>query len=272
MSSLYIVGTPIGNICDISERALNILKSVDLIACEDSRVSKKLLDNYGISQKLISYHKFNEKQRSEEFLKLLQLGNNIALISDAGMPCISDPGRILVNEVIKNLEDVKITCIPGANAITTFLTLIPRETEEFSFIGFMPRIKNQQQKLLEKYKYTDMVFFESANRLTETLENIKEFHGNDVQIAVGRELTKKYEEIKIGSPDEIIGYYKTNILKGEIVAMVYASKSDNIEEDELVQKIKKLKELNYSAKDISIIISSLYEINKNKIYKLALTL
>lgn len=270
MAKLFIVATPIGNKDDISQRALDTLKNVEIIACEDSRVSKKLLEAYGINGKLVSYHKFNEKYRSEELMAALKSGQNIALISDAGMPCISDPGRILVKEVRNELLDVTITCIPGASSVTTFLALAPRETEEFAFVGFLPRIKNQQEKVFSKYQYTDMVFFESANRLIETISNIKEFRGSDCKISIGRELTKLYEELQTGTPDEITNYYQTHTLKGEVVGMIYADSSQNADEAEIYGKIKILQDLNYSAKDISIIISSLFDLNKNSIYKLAM--
>ena len=266
---VYIVATPIGNMADFSSRAVDTLKTVDIIACEDSRTSASLLKNYGISTPLKSYHKFNEKQRTEEFIKLLNQGKKIALISDAGTPCISDPGRILINEIF---DKVKITSIPGACAVITFLSMIPRNTEEFAFAGFLPRIKNQQQKVFEKFVNIDTVFYESANRLLDTLENIKEFRGENTRIAVGRELTKVFEEIKTGTVCEIIDYYKQNILKGEIVCMLYAQDTAEDGEFEITEKIKKLKNLNYSDKDISVILSTLYGVNKNKIYKQALNL
>ena len=270
MGDLYIVATPIGNKDDITLRALQTLKTVDLIACEDSRVSKKLLDSFGINSKLVSYHKFNEKERSEMLIRTLEEGKSVALISDAGMPCISDPGRILVKEVKQTLPETKITCIPGASAVTTFLALTPRTGEEFAFIGFLPRVKNQQEQILTQYKFVDTVFFEAANRLIETINNIKAARGANCKIAIGRELTKLYEEVKTGTPDEIIAYYNNHTLKGEIAGMVYADPKEAADEAELCDKIKALQGLNYSAKDISQILSTLYPISKNAVYKLAL--
>ena len=267
---LYVVATPIGNRADISFRAVEILKSVDLIACEDCRTSSPLLESYGISTKLVSYHKFNEKQRTSEFLNVIKEGKKIALISDAGTPCISDPGRILVQELLDC--GVKVSAVPGACAVSTFLSMIPREREEFSFVGFLPRVKSQQQKLFEKYKNFDTVFYESANRLAETLENIAEFRGKDAGITVGRELTKRYEEICFGSVEEIIEYFKNNTLKGEIVCILYATIANNDNDSNIVEQIKKLKNLNYSDKDISAILSALFDVNKNKIYKLSLNM
>lgn len=265
---LYIVATPIGNKSDLSLRAIEILKNVDLIACEDCRTSSTLLENYGIGTKVVSYHKFNEKQRTQEFLKLIQNGKKIALISDAGTPCISDPGRVLVKELFEN--DIKITSIPGACAVVTLLSMVPRESEQFAFGGFLPRVKSQQEQVFEKFKYIDTVFYESANRLLDTFENIIDCRGKDAQIAVGRELTKMYEEVKKGNVSEILEYFKNNTLKGEIAFVLYAQQNLDENESELIDKIKKLKKNNYSDKDISQILSALYGVNKNKIYKMAL--
>lgn len=266
----YIVATPIGNKGDLSNRAITVLKSVDVIACEDSRTSAKLLDAYRIETKLISYHKFNEKQRTSEIMKMIEQGKKIALISDAGTPCISDPGRILVEELYN--KGIKITSIPGASAVVTFLSMIPRNTEEFAFAGFLPRVKSQQSAVFEKFKHTDMVFYESANRLIDTLENVSQSRGETARVAVGRELTKMFEETKVGTALEVIEYYKTNILKGEIVCMVYADEQSDCEDAVVEEKIKKLKTLNLSDKDISQIISTLYDVNKNKVYKISLNI
>lgn len=267
---LYVVATPIGNKSDMSERAIQTLKEVDLIACEDSRVSKKLLDSYGVDTKLVSYHKFNEKQRTEEFLKRLEAGTKIALISDAGTPCISDPGRILVNELFE--KGIEITSIPGSCAIITFLSQIPRNTEEFTFVGFLPRTKGAQQAVFDKHKNADMVFYESANRLIETLENIKLHNGPFAMVAVGRELTKVYEETVADTVENVIKYYEKNTLKGEVVAMIYGQKAVCAEESQIIEDVKKLKSANFSDKDISVILSVLQDVNKNKVYKLALSL
>lgn len=268
-AQVYIVATPIGNKGDFSKRAVDTLKNVDIIACEDSRTSANLLESFGINTKLISYHKFNEKQRTEEFLRLIEEGKKIALISDAGTPCISDPGRVLVNELYE--QGINITSIPGACAVVAFLSMIPRDTEEFAFAGFLPRVKGQQIKTFEKFVNTDMVFYESPNRLLDTLSNIEESRGVDAKVAVGRELTKMFEEVKTGNVSEIKKYFENNILKGEIVCMLYASHEKEQDESQLIEKIKKLKKMNYTDKDISQILSNLYDENKNKIYKLSLS-
>lgn len=264
----YIVATPIGNMSDITLRAIDILKKVDFIACEDTRVTRVLCEKYGFGAKLFDCHKFNEKERSEKIILLINEGKSVALVSDAGTPGISDPGSVLIKELIEN--DIKITSIPGACAVTTFLSQIPRNNEEYAFVGFIPRVKKQQIDILSKYKYTNCLFYESPNRLIETLENILDAFGESTKIAVGRELTKLFEEIKIGTIKEIIEYYKNNTLKGEIVVMVFAKETSEVSEEELKEKILLLKEEGFSDKDISIIISKLYNENKNKIKKLVL--
>lgn len=267
-SQFYIVATPIGNLSDITLRSLDVLKHVDYIACEDTRVTRVLCEKYGFCAKLFDCHKFNEKERSEKILSLLNDGKNIALVSDAGTPGISDPGCVLIQELIDN--GVKITSLPGACAVTTFLSMIPRSSEEYAFIGFIPRQKKQQVEILNKYKYTNCVFYESPNRLMETFENIQEAYGCDKKIAVGRELTKVFEEVKIGTVEEVIAFYKTNPLKGEIVVMVFASEKNEVSDDELIEKIAILKEEGFTQKDISKIISKLYNVNKNHVYKMVL--
>lgn len=263
-AKFFIVATPIGNLSDITLRAIDVLKSVDFIACEDTRVTKILAEKYGFNARLFDCHKFNEKERSEKIISLIDEGKSVALVSDAGTPGISDPGSVLIKSLRE--KNIEITSLPGACAVTTFLSQLPRDNEEYAFIGFIPRNKKQQDEILSKYKYTNCVFYESPNRLLETLENISKTR----KIAVGRELTKMFEEIKIGSVQEVIDYYQSNTLKGEIVVMVYAQEQTDVSEDELKEKIEILKNEGFSQKDISKIISKLYGVNKNKIYKLVI--
>lgn len=266
----YVVATPIGNLKDITLRALEVLKSVDFIACEDTRVTRKLLDKYEIKSNLFDYQKFNEKECSEKILDILNNGKSVALVSDAGTPGISDPGKVLFDVLRKN--DFKINVLPGACAVSAFLSGVSRESEYFAFVGFLPKGEKAQGEIFQKYKDTNLVFYESPNRLLATLKNIIEQKGPEAKVAVGRELTKMFEEIKIGSVSEIFDYYSNNVLKGEIVAMIFADNAIDLSEAELVDKIKKLKTEKFSDKDISKILSSLLGENKNKIYKLSLNL
>ena len=261
-NALYVVATPIGNLDDITLRALDTLKNVDVIAAEDTRNTSVLLEKYSISTKLISYHKYSENSRLELFLGYLNEGKSIALVSDAGTPLISDPGAVLV-EAVKN-EGYKVIPIVGACAILALLSSIPRIDEDFKFIGFLPRVKNQIKEIISKNKNENLVFYESPNRLIETLEIIKEDYPNK-KIALGRELTKKFEEIKVLSVIDMIEYYKNNILKGELALMLY--KDDEKDEIDVLDKIKKLKKLNLKDKEISSILAVLYDLNKNQIYK-----
>ncbi|MBP3924727.1 16S rRNA (cytidine(1402)-2'-O)-methyltransferase [bacterium] len=260
---LYIVPTPIGNLGDITQRALEILSSVDVIACEDIRVTQKLLNQFNIGTKCVSYHKFNEKERLSMFVNLLEEGKKIALVSDAGTPLFCDPGAVLVKELRE--KGFKITALAGANAVATFLSQVAREGEDFFFAGFLPRIKGQIEALLERYKNTDIVFYESPNRIMNTLNLIKEFNPS-CRVAVGRELTKVFEEVVEGSAAEVIEYFQNNVLKGEIVGIVFRT-PDIAENIDIESKIQILKKKNFSSKDISVILSSLYNISKNDVYK-----
>lgn len=263
----YIVPTPIGNLGDITQRAIETLKFVDIIACEDMRVTKKLLNHFGISTKCISYHKFNEKERINYFLEQLSDGKKIALVSDAGTPLFCDPGAVIVEELRKN--NYKVTSLAGANAVATFLSQVPRAGEDFTFTGFLPKTKSQIENLIKKYKTTDLVFYDSPNRILNTLEIIKNTSPNS-KVAIGRELTKIFEEVIIDTPNNIIEYFNNNTLKGEIVGLVYRSEN-NQDDTNIDEKISILKNKNFKAKEISIILSELYNVNKNDIYKRCLT-
>ena len=261
----YIVPTPIGNLGDITLRAIEVLKSVDLIACEDSRVTQKLLNHFDIRTKCVSYHKYNEKERINEILETLKSGKKMALVSDAGTPLICDPGSVIVKELRKN--GFSITSLPGANAVITFLSQVSRKNETFSFVGFLPKSHSQIENIAREYKNTDVVFYESPNRIIQTLEIIKKVRPQ-VKIAYGRELTKVFEEIIIDEIDNVINHLKANVSKGEFVCMISADEN-TCEISEFDDKIKLLQDKGFSAKDISVILSELYGINKNQIYKSA---
>ncbi len=265
---LYICPTPIGNLKDITFRAIELLNKVDLVLCEDTRTSQKLLNHYSISAKTISYHKFNEKQSAQNIISLLIEGKNIALISDAGTPIISDPGAELLKCAIEN--KIKIIPLAGASALTTFMSGVFNPCGQFLFLGFAPKKQSEKETILRKYKNLTTVFYESPNRLLKTLETLKEIMP-DAQVAVGRELTKLYEEIKQGAISEILSYYKQNPPKGEIVLAIIASEqSEN--EINLEEQILKLNEQGYSINDISKIISTLFGASKKEVYNLALNL
>ena len=258
----YIIPTPIGNIKDITLRALEIMKEVDIIACEDSRVTQKLLNHYDIKTKTLSYHKYNERERVSMMLELLNSGKKIALVSDAGTPLICDPGAILLEELRKN--NISTTSLTGSCAVSTFLSQVPRDTEEYTFVGFLPKSEKQIQELYDKYKYCNMVFYDSPNRLVKTLELIKEV-APEIKVAVGRELTKMFEEIVIDKIDNIINHFKDEV-KGEIVAMTFAQTQSEV--SEIKDKVEILKQKGFKSKEIAEILSSLYNFNKNDIKQL----
>ncbi len=263
---LYIVPTPIGNLKDITLRAVEVLKNVDIIACEDTRTTQKLLNHYDIKTKCYSYHKYNEKERVNFFKTLIKEGKKIALVSDAGTPLICDPGAVLIEELLK--DGISVTSLPGACAVTTFLSQVPRNGEEFTFVGFIPRSAEGIKKIFNDNINRQLVFYEAPERILKTLDIIKSSRG-DIRIALGRELSKLFEEIKIGKISELQEYFKDGI-KGEIVCMIYPSL--NIDEDELINRIKVLKSRGFKAKDISIILSSLFNENKNMIYDMAINI
>ena len=270
MGVLYIVAVPIGNLGDITLRAIEILKSVDCIACEDTRNTKVLLNKYDIHTKLTDCHKFNEKEKSGKILKLLENGGKVALVSDAGTPGICDPGSTLGEEILK--DGHQIVPVPGACAVSAFLSALPRANEFYTFVGFLPRTKSQREEIFSKFCGVNCVFYESPNRLMSTLEDISDYFGQNRKISVGRELTKVFEEIKTGTVGEIINYYENNTLKGEIVCMIYADEKRNSDDIELEKDIKTLKKQNFSDKDISKILSALKGVSKNKVYNLSLKL
>jgi len=219
---LYIVATPIGNLKDITLRAIEVLKSVNLIACEDTRHSKILLDRYGVKTPTTSYFQHNRFIKGEYILRLLQEGKDIALVSDAGMPGILDPGYNLINSAIKN--NIAITVIPGPTAFVNALVLSGKPAHKFIFEGFLPHrpiARRNRLKELAKLKYT-IIFYESCHRILAALEDIQAILG-DKEIVVARELTKKFEEIKHGSAKDILTALRKQKPRGEFIVVINCS-------------------------------------------------
>ena len=266
MGTLFVVAVPLGNLGDITYRAVEILKSVDCILCEDTRNTRVLLNKYSISTKLTDCHKFNEKERSTKVSELLENDGKIALVSDAGTPAICDPGSVIEQELIN--KGHKIVPIPGACALTTFLSAVPREDEFFSFVGFLPKTSLKRIELFKNYENDTFVFYDSPNRLKDSLKDIETVFGSDKKIAIGRELTKIYEEIKIMTVSEMIRYYNNNVLKGEIVGLVFKDAKTIISDVKIKKDIEKIKKLGFSDKDTAKIVSEINEISKNIVYKL----
>ena len=219
MGKLFIVPTPIGNLDDITFRAVNVLKQVDLILAEDTRTSGKLLHHFGIQNKLSSHHKFNEHQSVDGIVKKLESGDNIALISDAGTPGISDPGFLIVRSCIE--KGIEVECLPGATALIPALVNSGLPCDRFCFEGFLPQKKGRQTRLKElAIEERTMVFYESPYRLVKTLQQFAEYFGEDRQASVSREISKLYEEKAHGTLKDLIAHFNAKTIKGEIVIVV----------------------------------------------------
>lgn len=269
--TLYLVATPIGNLEDITIRALNVLKEVDLIAAEDTRHTLGLLNHFEISKPLISYYKETEKVKSPILVEKLLNGKNIALVSDAGTPGISDPGEEIVKEAIKN--DIKIVPIPGACAFVNALIPSGMNTREFSFIGFLSANKKEKKDKLEELKYETktLIFYEAPHKLSNTLENMLEILG-DRNIVLARELTKIHEEFIRGKISKIIEQIVDT--KGEFVIIVEGnniSKKDkeilDLNELTLEEHYKYYENTGISKKEIIKKIAKDRNVNKNEIYQ-----
>ena len=267
-NTLYIVSTPIGNLDDITLRAIQVLKSSDIILCEDTRRSLKLLNHLNIKKKLISYHKFNEKKQIPNIIEYIKQGKILSLISDAGTPMLSDPGKHLLNECLKN--KIKITPIPGVSSVTASISVAGFE-DKFLFYGFLPKRDKELEKVLTKLSNLNysQVFFIPALKINFYLNKFKIFF-NDRKIMIAKEVTKMHEFFYRGDIQNISIFKKP--LKGELTVVISEknlkiNKVDNV--DLIINKAKKyLKK--YSLKDTVELISNLEDINKKKVYDICL--
>ncbi len=218
--TLYVIATPIGNLEDITYRAVRILQEVSLIAAEDTRHSRKLLNHYGINTALTSYHEHNEESRSPQLIAKLKGGESIALISDAGTPCIADPGYRLVSSCRQ--EGVLVAAVPGPSAVITALSISGLPTDAFRFVGFFPAKTHGRSQFLEQIKdeQQTIVCYEAPHRLVACLADVAEVCGADRPIAIGRELTKRHEELFSGTVKEALTYFAQSTVKGELVLLL----------------------------------------------------
>lgn len=217
---LYIIGTPIGNLEDITYRAVRILQEVYFIAAEDTRNTKKLCNHFGIETPMISYHEHNTRQAGEKIIEHLQSGKDIAIVSDAGMPCISDPGADLVALAIEN--GLSVVPVPGPNAAITALVASGISPQPFTFWGFLPRQKKEQREQLEKLRLHEetLLFYEAPHRLKTTLRSLADQFGEERKIVMARELTKRFEEFLRGTIAEAVEWTETNEIRGEFCLVV----------------------------------------------------
>ncbi len=267
---LYLVGTPIGNLNDISSRAINILRNVSLIACEDTRQTKKITSRFDIRNKLISFNKQNSLSRIPKIINFLKEGKSVALVSDAGMPSICDPGEDLVKNVkIHNLETI---CIPGPSAALTALISSGFPASKFIFEGFLPKKKNEREKILseicENEKTT--ILFESPYRLKNLLNELKEHCGSEREISVSRELTKKFEEQITNKVDNLIEIFKEREILGEITVVIKGLEKKNKEFNKcnLKRELKELMNAGLSLSAASKYLAKKNNLTKNLIYNL----
>ena len=269
---LYIVSTPIGNLEDITLRALRILREVDLIACEDTRVTIKLLSHYQIQKPLTSYHEHNEKEKAEELVVLLESGKSMALVSDAGTPGVSDPGYRLVK--LASEKGIEIIPVPGPSAAIAALSISGLPTSSFAFFGFPPKTDKKKREFLEEIReHTQtLIFYESPHRVLKTLLSVLETLG-DRQVSVSRELTKMFEETvreSISKVIQILGERKE--IKGEFTIIVEGDrgKTEEASSETLKTHLRICKERGSSLKDSVKEVSQKYKVYKSKVYKEAL--
>ncbi|XOU93906.1 MAG: 16S rRNA (cytidine(1402)-2'-O)-methyltransferase [Candidatus Kerfeldbacteria bacterium] len=222
MSKLFIVATPIGNLEDITLRAINTLKEVDIILCEDTRHTIILLNHYDIKKELLSYHQHSGLHKIDKIIELLKQGKSLAMVSDAGTPSLSDPGGVLVEKVIEELKDeVEIIPIPGVSALTTLISVAGVPTDKFEFLGFIPHKKGRQTlfKYISESKQT-IIFYESTHRIMKTVDALVELLDDSRRVVIGRELTKKFETIYRGNIKEVKSKLDAGETKGEFVVII----------------------------------------------------
>ncbi len=268
---LYVVGTPIGNLFDISFRAINVLKNVNLIACEDTRHTKKIMNKFEVKNKLLSFNKINSMRKIPILITELQSGKSIALVSDAGMPSICDPGEDLIKDARK--KNLKIICIPGACAALTAIVSSGLSCSKFCFEGFLPKKNIERSKIIMEISrnYKTTILYESPHRLKKLLRELKEYCGGDREIHIFRELTKKFEEHIGNNINDVIEYFENKEILGEITLVIKGRNIDkNKKFDELVLK-KELHDLvkaGLSLSSASKYLANKENLTKNLIYNL----
>ena len=271
-SVLYIVGTPIGNLNDISFRALNILKNVSLIACEDTRQTKKIMSKFEFTNNMVSFNKYNSFNKIKKIINDLNSGKSIALVSDAGMPSICDPGEDLIR--VARIDGFKIVCIPGPSAVLTALASSGLPSSQFIFEGFLPKNNSERKKLLSELSQNDKttILFESPHRFKKLLYELKEYCGGDREIIINRELTKKFEEHIGNNIDQVIKYFEGKEVLGEITVVIGGIKKINeiysYDEDKLKKELCELIEAGMSLNMASKYLAKKYSLKKSMIYNM----
>ncbi|KGG53807.1 16S rRNA (cytidine(1402)-2'-O)-methyltransferase [Lactobacillus sp. wkB10] len=266
---LFLVPTPIGNLEDITLRAKRILQEADYIAAEDTRTSGILLEKIGVHNHMLSFHKYNSKERAPELIKLMKEGAVIAEISDAGMPVISDPGYILVQECIKN--NIPVVPLPGASAFATALIASGFDAQPFTYYGFLPRKKSEQQSFFEQMKKAraTSIFYEAPHRLIKTLNNMSEILDSERKIVVARELTKIHEEFIRGTISEVTDYFEQIAPRGEFVILISPNTAQETQLSwaELIKSVNRLVDKGESKKSAIKTVAQENNVSKNELYE-----
>jgi len=269
---LYIVATPIGNLEDITLRALRVLKEVDVIAAEDTRHTRTLLSRYDIHTPLTSYHEHNERTKAQPLVERLLSGEKIALVSDAGTPAISDPGYRLIVESLA--AGIRVIPLPGASALAATLSASGLPTDRFAFEGFLPSKKQERKAKLRELanEPRTVIFYEAPHRLVEALQDLEQIFG-ERQIAVGRELSKVHEEFLRGSVNEVLGRLADREIKGEITIVVHGcTDPSEAAPEEISAELRRLIDEGMGVKHISEVLGERHRISKREIYQMALKL
>ena len=264
--TLYIVSTPIGNLEDITLRALKVLKDVDVIAAEDTRRSSKLLTHYGISKPLISYWGEKEKVRSTEILERLHAGQSVALISDAGTPGISDPGAVLIRKALE--EAIDVVSVPGVTALIAALSVSGISTDEFTFMGFLPARKSQRQKVLKdlSYEQRTLVFYEAPHRILETLSDMEEIFGERKTVVI-KEISKIYEEVIRGNISEVFRALEKTTIAGEyVIVMEGRAEVEKLTSDDALHEVSTLMKKGLGRKEAVKKVAEAYGLSKKELY------
>lgn len=279
MSKLYLVPTPIGNLKDISFRVLEVLQEADRIACEDTRVTAKLLNRYEIKKPLLSYREHNEQEASTFILDKVEAGETIALVTDAGMPGISDPGETIVKKAVERGVDVVV--LPGPSALINALVASGLDTGRFTFVGFLDKARKKKRDELAQYRDREetLIFYEAPHRILDTLDAVAEVYGNR-RIALSRELTKLHEEHLRGTVEEVRSAFQDRTPKGEFVLVVSGKSSEEIQKEKeesfaeltILQHLQEVMSQGLSKKEAVKIVAELRGIPKKEVYKESLLL
>jgi 16S rRNA (cytidine1402-2'-O)-methyltransferase len=265
---LYICGTPIGNLDDVSIRLLKTLRKVDLIACEDTRMTIKLLNRFKIKTRMISYHEYSKREKEDYLIAQLLQGQNIALVSDAGMPTISDPGEELIRRALQT--GIQLEVIPGPSALTAALALSGMDTSAFTFAGFLPQRRSRRREELEQLQSEQktIILYEAPHRIRECLLDIVEIMGAERKLAIARELTKKHEEVRRGTAGELLHHFSSSPPRGEICLLIAPAEDKAAETnwELIIAETEELINLGIDKKEAFKIKAKDYGIKKNELY------